>query len=219
MRLLLFLTILALFQCGGKNVDKINSSNNSVTANLSKTTSNTQNADDKSMTNPIPSDIEFKATVNSTTDYVEVTYTVTNKGDKSYLIFNRGDTNKGLDKGRLYVEPSANGIIELSQKRFSKPENKSCPNFEVPVEAGASWLKPKQTITETVRTSLPLRFYTPFDSCTPQSEMPKEIKTVKFCLGIAEADSAKVKVNENGYIENWQDVGMQKLLCTQETTL
>ncbi len=155
---------------------------------------------------------------NATKDSIDISYTVKNKSDKSYLIFNRGDTNKGLQTGTVYVEP--NGVaVEFSQKRFKKPIDKDCPRTEVPIEAGASWLKPNQTISETVRVALPPQVFTPFDDCTPKPEMPKQVKRAKFCLGVAEADPKNVIVNENGYIQNPQNIGEQKLLCSQETAL
>lgn len=156
--------------------------------------------------------IEIKKVEN---EYVEITYKLTNKSEKSFLVFNRGDTNKGLGNGKVYVETASDGLVELSQKRFIEPAGKNCPDFEIAVTSGASWLKPNQTITQTVKTGLPLRIYTPFDVCTPKDEMPKEVKQVKFCLGIAEADPEKVKVSEKGFVENWQTVGEQKLLCSK----
>lgn len=214
MRLLIIFSIFLFLQCGSenKNVNAVSTENRTVITGNSP--SNVQkNMENKAFADEIEYSFDVKKVEN---EYVEITYKISNKSEKSFLVFNRGDTNKGLGAGRVYVEPSSNGSVELSQKRFSEPAGKSCPIFEIAVNAGAIWLKPKQTITETVKTALPLAFYTPFDECRPKDELPKEIKTVKFCLGIAEADAEKINVSEKGFVENWQAVGEQKLLCSNQ---
>jgi hypothetical protein len=155
-------------------------------------------------------------TVNSTyieTDAIVVEYTLKNSGKSNYLLFNQGHTNPSLKKGVVYVEPKSDGTIELSQKRFSFPNDKNCPKWDVPIEAGAIWLKAKQTVKETVIIELPLKLFTPFDACLPQPEMPKEMKGLKFCLGIAEANAKKVKVDAKGFVTGWEYTKPQLLLC------
>jgi hypothetical protein len=161
-------------------------------------------------------DIEYSFDIKKVeNEYVEITYKLTNKGEKAFLVFNQGDTNKGLGSGKVYVEPQAGGTVELSQKRFFQPPDKNCPNFEIAVTAGANWLKPGQTITQTVKAGLPLQVFTPFDVCTPKDEMPSTIKQIKFCLGVAEADPENVSLSEKGFVETWNAVGEQKLLCSK----
>lgn len=216
MRSILILSMLFLFQCGSG--DRAVNTVSAVNQNSAANSSTDNQKDNKAMENntisfdDIKHNIDIKKVGN---EYIEITYKLTNKGKNSYLVFNQGDTNKGLGNGKVYVEPLADGTIELSQKRFVQPAGKSCPNFEIAVTPGASWLKPDETITQTVKTGLPLRVFFPFDACMPKTAMPDQIKGVKFCIGIAEADPAKVKINDQGFVENLSAAGVQTLLCNE----
>lgn len=146
------------------------------------------------------------------TDTVQITYELKNTGDKSYLVYNRG--HFGTDSSVVYVEPQKDGTVEISQKAFREPKDKNCPNRYVQIVPNASWLKSKQTIQNQIEVALPLKLKTPFDDCTPPSEMPAKIDKTKFCLGISEADASKVKINDKGFVEGWQYVKEQQLLCS-----
>lgn len=150
---------------------------------------------------------------------IRIKYVLENKGAKNYLIFNRGDTNYELKKGRVYVQPQTDGTVEISQRKFDEPTGAGCPDREYPVRAGASWLKAGQKISEEIEIELPLKGFTPFQDCPRLPPLPKIIKNVKFCLGIAEADVAKVSIKEDGFVENWQNVKEQTLICTESFTI
>nr|MCU0240556.1 hypothetical protein [Pyrinomonadaceae bacterium] len=134
-----------------------------------------------------------------------------NLGKKNYLIFNQGHD---IGNEKIYVEPQKDDVIEISQRRFIEPKDKNCPEREYPIMPNASWLKAKQTIIQSVIVSLPLQVKTPFDDCLPKAEMPAEIKDLKFCLGIAEANPKKVKVDEKGFVKGWNQVKAQQFLCS-----
>jgi hypothetical protein len=144
-------------------------------------------------------------------DSIIVLYKVTNSGKKNYLVFNRG--HEAIN-AKVYIEPQKAGIIEITQKRFFEPKDKNCPERDIAIVPNASWLKAKQTIEESLVVSLPLKVLTPFDDCTPKSEMPNEIKGIKFCLGLAEANPKKVKVDDKGYVKGWEHTKPQLFLCS-----
>ncbi len=144
-------------------------------------------------------------------DSIIIEYKVSNLGKKNYLLFNQGHD---IGNSKTYTEPQKDGIIEISQKRFIEPKDKNCPDREYPIMPNAIWLKSKQTITQTFIVSLPLKVFTPFDDCNPKNEMPEKIKGLKFCLGIAEANAKKVKIDEKGFVKGWESVKPQKLLCS-----
>lgn len=151
-------------------------------------------------------------TANLENDVLQIDYEVKNTGEKNYLLYNRG--HSGTDDSVVYVETQKGGTIEISQKAFREPEGKTCPNRYVPIAPNASWLKSKQTIKNQIETALPLKLKTPFDDCTPRAEMPAEIARTRFCLGVSEADASRVKINDKGFVEGWQHVKEQQLLCS-----
>jgi hypothetical protein len=152
-------------------------------------------------------------------DSLQIEYKLVNAGKKNYLIFNQGHNNESFyghnsNYKKMYVEPQKDGIIEISQKRFFEPKDKNCPERDELIIPKAVWLKSKQTITQTLIVPLPLQVKTPFDDCVPKAEMPKQIKGLKFCLGIAEANAKKVKVADNGSVTGWEHTKPQILLCS-----
>lgn len=150
--------------------------------------------------------------VNYQTDVVQFAYEMKNTGGKSCLVYNRG--HFGTDNSVVYVEPQKDGTVEISQKAFREPKDKNCPQRYVQIVPNASWLKSKQTIQNQIEVALPLKLKTSFDDCTPQSEMPAKIDKTRFCLGISEADASKVKISNKGFVEGWQYVKEQQLLCS-----
>ena len=159
-------------------------------------------------------DIAYEITGRVETNRIKIKYSLENKSARDYLLFNRGDTNYELKKGRVYVAPLPDGAVEISQRKFDEPAGAGCPDREYPVRAGASWLKAGQKISEEVEVGLPLKAFTPFQDCPRLEPLPEKIKNVKFCLGVAEADSGKVSIKETGFIENWQNVKEQTLICS-----
>ncbi|MBA3713944.1 MAG: hypothetical protein H0W76_16050 [Pyrinomonadaceae bacterium] len=150
-------------------------------------------------------------------DVIQIKYELKNTGGKSYLIFNRG--HLGTDDSVVYVEPQSDGTVEISQKAFREPKDKKCPYRYVPIVPNASWLKSKQTVHNQIEVALPLKIKTPFDDCTPPSEIPVKIDKTKFCVGISEADAGKVKINNKGLVEGWQYIKEQQLLCSDTIEL
>ncbi|MEP6923634.1 MAG: hypothetical protein ABI954_04140 [Pyrinomonadaceae bacterium] len=155
--------------------------------------------------------------VNYQTDVIQITYELKNTGDKSYLVYNRG--HFGTNDSVVYVEPLKDGTIEISQKAFREPKDRNCPQRFVQIVPNASWLKSKQTVQQQIEVALPLEPKTPFDDCTPPLEMPTKIAKTKFCLGISEADASKVKITDKGFVQGWQDVKEQQLLCSDMVEL
>ena len=151
------------------------------------------------------------------TNRLQINYTVKNTSDKNYLLYNRG--HFGTDNSLIYVEPNKEGVIEISQRAFREPNDKSCPNRYVPITPNASWLEAGKTISNNISVKLPLKPKTPFDDCNPQTAMPEKTNKLKFCLGISEADKSKVKINNKGVVEGWQYVKEQQLLCSDTVEL
>src|SRR5688500_9251512 len=128
MRFLVIFSILLFFQCGeNKSVNSAPAENKH--AAVSDSPSKNQNTMEN---NAAFDDLEYVFDVKKVgEEYVEITYKIRNKSaKKSFLVFNRGDTNKGLGNGKVYVEPKSDGLVELSQKRFTEPAGKNCPLFE-----------------------------------------------------------------------------------------
>jgi hypothetical protein len=146
-------------------------------------------------------------------DMIEIRYELTNKGKQDYALFNRG--HSGYDNSpTVYVEPSGVNGVELSQKAFAEPKDKNCPLRYAPIIARASWLKANQTVKERFFIQLPLKLRTPFDDCSPQPEMPKEISEVKFCLGLAQANHKKIKIDKNGLLSDFTVFQQQEYFCS-----
>ncbi len=156
--------------------------------------------------------------INYPNDNLVIEYSVKNTNSKDFLVYNQGHSDES-NQAIVYVEPQASEVVELSQKMFTEPKNKDCPDLDAPIVARAAWLKAGETISEKVLVELPLELKTPFDECSPKPQMPKNFNKIKFCLGAAQADSEAVKIDENGYIQNRAGVSEQKLLCSGEFAL
>ncbi len=76
--------------------------------------------------------------INYENDYLYIDYKVRNSGSKNYLVFNRGHDDRD-EKNLVYVEPQADGSIEISQKAFVEPSRKVCPARDAPIMPRASW--------------------------------------------------------------------------------
>lgn len=166
-------------------------------------------------------DLEYEISIEKISDtFLKLRYEVKNLGNSKYLLYNRG-IGRG-SKGTVFVEPLSDEAIELSQKRFYEPKDKSCPLRETPISFAASWLKAKQAVNEEIGVSLPLELNTPFSDCQPPPEMPKQAKTLRFCLGAAKVNSAKnIKTDEQGtvMVRGGEDISEQQLLCSETIEL
>ncbi len=129
-------------------------------------------------------------------------------------MFNQGHTDRD-DRNAVYVEPQPDGSLDLSQKAFALPKDKSCPRYDAPILPRATMLKPQRTIKGQLKIALTLKLNTPFAECSPQPAMPTEIKRARFCLGYAEADAGKTKVDASGNVQGWNAFNEQKLLCRE----
>jgi hypothetical protein len=150
-------------------------------------------------------------------DVVQIEYNLTNTSNKNYVIFNAG--HSGTTDATVYTELQSDGTVEISQKAFTEPKDKNCPNRFVAIMPKASWLKAKQTINKQLQIAIPLKTTTPFDDCLPASVIPKEVAKVKFCIGVAEANSNEVSIDKEGNIKGLNPVNVQKLLCSPTVKL
>lgn len=214
-----FLTILSLlmaftfFQCSTKKDQKTNTSTPNTKTNMNEML-NYENVSD-GIKYKFKAEMKKAGNYNGVeypNDFVEIQYDLENTTEKDYIVYNRG--HFGTNAEKVYVQPKADGTVEISQKAFEEPQDKNCPQRFVAVLPNASWLKAKQKVTEKIEVELPLQLKTPFDDCEPQDEMPKEIKQVKFCIGIAEADADAVKIEDNGRVLGLNAIKEQKLLCS-----
>lgn len=236
--ILLFLSMAFLFQCGKEDVNT-KANNNTQTQGVSNSEMKSETSEpaaqaEKNMDQIFSysgesENLEYNFSgklqkkgkhegINYPNDNLVIEYSVKNTGTKDFIIYNQGHSDES-NRAIVYVEPQNGGLIELSQKMFTEPEGKNCPALDAPINPRAVWLKAGQTINEKVSVELPLQLKTPFDECSPMPEMPENSSKIKFCLGAAQADSAKVKIDENGYIQNRAGVSEQKLLCSTEFAL
>lgn len=141
-------------------------------------------------------------------------YTVTNRSDKSYLLFNRGDMDAGLKESVFYIEPQPDGVVEISQRAFTEPKDRRCRRREVPVYFGVSRLAAKQSVSGELVIPLPLKYRAPYDDCAPQPVMPEKVTQVRFCLG-ALPDTPDAASSHQGtlLITDTALMNQQKLLC------
>lgn len=155
--------------------------------------------------------------INYPNDNLVIEYSLKNTGTKNFIVYNQGHSDNS-DRSIVYIEPQPSGTIELSQRLFTEPKDKNCPEWDMPITPRAGWLKAGQNMSEKVFVEFPLELKTPFQACTPATQMPANLKKVKFCIGIAEALDAKTSIDKNGIIQN-RNVSEQKLLCSDEFAL
>ena len=158
--------------------------------------------------------LDFEARLRVEGGKLLVNYRVTNRTAEEVLVVNRGDTELGLGAGRVYVEPGADGTVEVSQRAFRQPADRLCRTREVPPYPGVSRLRAGQSISEEVSAALPLRHAAPFADCTPVPQMPSPVRRVKFCLGVIRGAAGKTS-NERGtdIVTDGRLIGRQELLC------
>jgi hypothetical protein len=150
-------------------------------------------------------------------EFIEIEYVLNNTSEKDYIVFNKGHFGTNADV--LYLEPNKDGTVEISQKAFEEPRDRNCPQRFVAITPKGTWMKSGEKITGKIQAEMPFETRTPFDDCEPKPQMPKEIKNVKFCIGILEADPGKVKLSDDGIISGMPSINEQKLLCSQAVKL
>lgn len=212
MKSLFLLSILFLLNIFGCQID--NTKTNAAADNSKNETTNQNMISYQGKSGDIQYDYKFEIGKNS----IRVNYKLTNTGKNDYLVFNRGDSAKGYQKGLLYAESKGSKTVEISQKMFEEPQNSGCPDRLVPIRAGASRLKAGQTIEESAEIALPLKVLTPFDDCTRIPQLTGNEENFRFCLGVAQADS-KTQVDEKGLVKDWATVKSQQLLCGEPVKL
>lgn len=207
--LLSVLFLLNVFACQSDNT-KVNTAEN-----VSKTEAKNQNMISYQGKN---GDVQYDYKFEVGDSSVKINYKLTNTGKTDYLIFNRGDSARGFQKGLVYAESKDQKTVEISQKSFQEPQNAGCPDRLVPIRAGASWLKAGQTTEESVEIPLPLKTLTPFDDCTRLPQIDGSETAFHFCIGIAPADS-QTEIDEKGLIKNWTTIKEQQFLCSENMKL
>ena len=155
--------------------------------------------------------------INYPNDFIEIAYELENTGEKDFLVFNQG--HFGTHSTKVYVEPTDDGNLQISQRMFTEPSGKDCPQRFVEITPKAAWLKSKQKLNEKVQVEMPLKLVAPYDDCQPAPKMPENPANAKFCLGIAEAIEEKVNLSADGRIGNVDAIGEQKLLCSDSVSL
>jgi hypothetical protein len=147
---------------------------------------------------------------------VNIVYTIKNNGTNDYVVFNQGHTNL-KDTGAVYVEEK-DGLIEFSQKAFSKPTGVMCPNSLVPIVARGAILKANGELSGQANLENTAQTFTPYDFCIPPKPVGAKITQAKFCLGVAKADGTKI--DEKGNVENVNAlVAKQTILCSDSINL
>lgn len=150
-------------------------------------------------------------------DFVEIEYELNNTSEKDYIVFNKG--HFGTNSYKVYVEPNKDGTVEISQKAFEEPADRRCPQRFVAISPLASMLKSNGKMTKKVQVEIPLETRTPYDDCEPKPELPKQIKQLKFCVGVLEADSSELKLSDDGRVSGMNSMKEQKLLCSDSVSM
>jgi hypothetical protein len=168
--------------------------------------------------------IEFKSDIqldrSSGKERLVIKYSVKNNSGKPVLLFNQGDeSNPG--PFTVYIEPLADGTVEISKRGFLPPENPS-PTFII--YPGALKLEPGKSINDTVE--LTLQYITrrrPYASVTAGASMPEKIQKVRFCLGIAPSEGVVLKpvgdADKKILITDFNGLARQQLLCSEVKTI
>jgi hypothetical protein len=225
---LLIALVISSFMAGACGVSAISDKNNGnqSMSNASPTPStgqpvNTGSADqaEKGMDG-----IEFNSDIqldrSSGKERLIIQYSVKNNSRKPVLIFNQGDeSNPG--PFTVYIEPLADGTVEISKRGFLPPDNPSPTSVVYP---GALKLEPGKSINDKVE--LTLQYITrrrPYASVTPGASMPERIQKVRFCLGIAPSEGVELKPlgdgNKKIMVADFNGLARQQLLCSEVKTI
>lgn len=214
MKLVFFVAITMFLNFFGCQTDGAQANNATPVSKNDSKEKNMNSNDGKS------GDIEYSYKIEVGANSIKINYKLKNNGKSDYLIFNRGSGSSpaAYRKGLVYAEAKDAKTVEISQKMFEEPQNSGCPDRLVPIRASASKLKAGESVEETVEIALPLKVFTPFDDCTRIPQITGQENVFRFCLGVAPAD-AKTEIDEEGTIKNWETVGKQQLLCSEDMKL
>jgi hypothetical protein len=144
---------------------------------------------------------------------IVVEYSVTNRGARSVLLLNRGDTSLGLGPGRVYVEPQTDGTVNLTQRGYTLPPDYGGPGPSAATYPGVSALAPGKTARETVRVRAPKGRQHPYGRYYPEVQMPDPLRRVRFCLGVVAGDAQTKTTRGTRVLTSLQAVAAQELLC------
>jgi len=145
-----------------------------------------------------------------------INYTLTNQGTAAVLVFNQGDvSNPG--PATVYVEPQADGVVEISKKGFMPPEN---PGPTYIIYPGATTLAAGKSISDKIE--LTLAYLTrrhPYAASASNAAMPNPVKKVRFCLGVSAAQGVKTKTAGEGkrkiLVPDMTGLARQQVLCSE----
>jgi hypothetical protein len=168
--------------------------------------------------------VEFEAKLSTIKDKrLIVRYRITNRGQSELLLINRGDIYAGLSVATVYVEPLANGVVEVSQRGFLEPKDSTAGYPQPPNQHGFSRLKPGQSAEEEIFVSLPLQRQNPFKNLQPPvvAQMPAKVDAIRFCLGVLEENPKMITRSTNGVevLSNPIWLEQQQLFCTPVQSL
>lgn len=150
---------------------------------------------------------------------VVIEYSVTNRGPRPALLLNRGDTSFGLGPGRVYVEPQADGVVNLTQRGYTLPPGHAGPGPTAAIYPGVSELAPGKTATETVRVRAPKSRQHPYGRYYPEAPVPDPLRRVRFCLGVAPADAQTRMTRGTRVLTSLQALAAQEVLCSDPLEL
>lgn len=147
-----------------------------------------------------------------------INYRVTNNGRQTLLALNklprRSPGKVGYDdSNHVYIEPQADGTVEISKRAYALPPNAQARVRELP---GATLLAPGQSLAEEISVALPLVRRRPYMTLVPASaQMPDAQLRVRFCLGVAPRDGSGVngKSKDRVLLPGYKVVTTQRLLC------
>jgi hypothetical protein len=150
---------------------------------------------------------------------ITVEYSVTNRGPRPVLLLNRGDTSFGLGPGRVYVEPQADGTVNLTQRGYMLPPGHRGPGPTAAIYPGVSELAAGQTAKETVSVRAPKSRQHPYGRYYPNVPLPDPPRRVRFCLGVVPADARTKTTRGTRVLTSLQAVAAQELLCADPQEL
>lgn len=160
------------------------------------------------------SQLDLKVDIRRETgDDLVVEYSVTNRGARSVLLVNRGDTSFGLGPGRVYVEPREDGTVNLTQRGYTLPPGYSGPAPTAAIYPGVSELAPGKTATETLRVRAPKARQHPYSRYYKEASVPEPLRRVRFCLGVVNGDAETKTTRGTRVLTSLQAVAAQELLC------
>lgn len=167
-------------------------------------------------------DLKFDAQLQVSNSRLLVRYRVTNQTSTPLVLLNRGDSVFGLGEDKVYVEPKADGVVEISQRAFVEPTEGNGPDREMGILPGISRLAPGQSLSVELSVPLPLVRRSPYMDWKPASAvMPDPVRQVHFCLGVLKDEPPVRSFKKNGIevMSNDSLIAQQQLLCTPVVAL